>query len=131
MSYSAGYTDGEQKQNPYNLSKLLYYILMATPTDKRLILADKLNSSETNWRANDREKDYAAEVQKTFWESLLDEIGEYAEKGALIGGCAIGVPGMIVGGLVGAIVGGLKSLVTAPFKKQKPLDKLGKILGIF
>ena len=46
VCYCAGYTDGEEKQNPYNLSKLLYYILMAVPSEKRLVLADKLNGNE-------------------------------------------------------------------------------------
>jgi len=47
VCYCAGYTEDDGAQlNPYNLSKLLYYILMAVPSEKRLVLADKLNEDE-------------------------------------------------------------------------------------
>lgn len=128
VCYCAGYTDGEEQQRPYNLAKLLYYILMAVPTEKRLVLADKLNVNETNWTNNDA--DYAVVVQKSFWDSLLETIGAYAEKGAVIGGCAIGIPGMVVGGLVGAIVGGLHSLVIKPLSKINPLNSLERLAKI-
>ena len=124
VCYCAGYTDGEQKQNPYNLSKLLYYILMAVPSSKRLSLLDNLNTDEENWASDDGEEDYSGAVQQSFWDSLLDSVMEGAERGALIGGCAIGVPGAIAGGLVGAIAGGLHSLIV------KPLAKIGRLLGL-
>lgn len=129
VCYCAGYTSGEEMQRPYNLSKLLYYILMAVPTEKRLVLADKLNGTETNWTHNDA--DYAGAVQKSFWDSLLETIGACAEKGAAIGSCVIGVPGMIVGGLIGAVVGGLNSLVVKPLSQIKPLEKLGSLAKLF
>ena len=122
--YCAGYTDGEQKQKPYNLSKLLYYILMAIPSEKRLALVDNLNSDKENWASDDGEEDYSGAIQKSFWGSLLENVLDGAERGAYIGGCAIGAPGMIAGGLIGAIAGGLHSLVVSP------LAKLGRWLGI-
>jgi len=126
VCYCAGYTDGTEKQNPYNLSKLLYYILMAVPAEKRLVLADKLNGDEQNWCSNDA--DYSEAVQKSFWDSLLDSVVAGVEKGAIIGGCAIGVPGMIVGRLAGAIVGGLHELVVKPLTRFKPLETLGSLV---
>jgi predicted GTPase len=124
--YCAGYTDETgERQNPYNLSKLLYYILMAVPSEKRLVLADKLNSAETNWASNDA--DYSAVVKESFFDSFLDDVLEGAEKGAVIGGCAIGIPGMIVGGLVGAVLGGLHSLAIKPLAKLKPLTALAPL----
>lgn len=132
VCYCAGYTDEDgSRQAPYNLAKLLYYILMAVPGEKRLVLADKLNATETNWTFNDGDKDYAGDVQKSFWDSLLEDILEGIEKGAVIGGCAIGIPGVFVGGLAGAVVGGLRSLVVRPLSKLKPLETLGKILPLF
>jgi hypothetical protein len=118
--YSAGYTDGKEKQNPYNLSKLLYYILMAVPAEKRLLVVDKLNTVESNWEANDRDytEDVTEAITEGFWASLLKGVGVYAEKGALIGGCVIGIPGMVVGGLVGAICGGLRSLIGIPLSES-------------
>ena len=129
VCYCAGYTDGEEKQNPYNLSKLLYYILMAVPTGKRLILVDKLNGTEKNWTSNDA--DYSEAVQKSFWDSLLDDVLEGVDKGAVIGSYAIGIPGAIVGGLIGGIVGGLCSLVAEPLANLKLLEKLEPFAKIF
>ena len=122
--YCAGYTDEDgERQSPYNLSKLLYYILMAVPSEKRLILVDKLNSNERNWTFNDG--DYTGAVRESFFSSLLENIFEGVKVGATIGGGVIGIPGTIVGGLVGAIVGGLRSLVVKPLEKLKPLKNLG------
>jgi predicted GTPase len=114
--YSAGYTedDGEQL-SPYNLSKLLYYILTAVPAEKRLALVDNLNEDKQNWVFNDDDMDYTAAVKQSFFEALLEGIGDGAERGAITGGCIIGIPGMILGGLVGGIMGGLHSLIIKPF----------------
>jgi len=117
ICYCAGYTDGAEKQNPYNLSKLLYYILEAVPSEKRLVLADKINFDDSNWIYDDGKEDYAMAIKGSFWDGLLDGIVDGAEKGAVIGGCALGVPGAIVGGLIGGIFGGLKSLVVKPLSK--------------
>lgn len=130
--YCAGYTDEDgNRQVPYNLAKLLYYILTAVPAEKRLVLADKLNATETNWAFNDKDKDYEGAVQKSFWSSLLKDILEGIEKGAAIGGCAVGVPGVLIGGLAGAVVGGLRSLVVKPLSKLKPLVKIGEKVADF
>ena len=131
ICYCAGYTDGEIKQNPYNLSKLLYYILMAVPAEKRLVLVDKLNGTEANWTSNDRDKDYAGAVKESFWSSLLEDVLAGIERGAVIGGCAIGIPGILVGGLVGAVVGGLRALVVKPLAKLKPQKVLDPLATIF
>ncbi|MCL2500656.1 MAG: 50S ribosome-binding GTPase [Defluviitaleaceae bacterium] len=118
VHYCAGYTDGETKQNPYNLSKLLYAILMAVPSEKRLVLVDKLNTDEENWESND--DDYNEAIQKSFMESLGEDVLECAEKGAIVGGCIIGIPGVLVGGLVGAIIGGLRGLIVKPLMRVMP-----------
>jgi len=119
--YCAGYTDGTEKQNPYNLSKLLYYILMAVPSEKRLVLVDKLNARVENWGSNDTDQDYPAAVNETFANSLLASIEVGAENGALIGGMVFGTPGMFVGGLIGGIIGGLHALIV------KPLSRIGSV----
>jgi len=120
VCYCAGYTNGGEKQNPYNLSKLLYYVLMAVPADKRLVLIDKLNEDEGNWKSND--DDYAEAVKGSFFDSLIESVFEGMEKGAAIGGYIIGVPGVLVGGLVGAVVAGLHSLVVKPLMEFKPSE---------
>jgi len=131
VCYCAGYTDGEIKQNPYNLSKLLYYILMAVPAEKRLVLVDKLNTTDTNWSSNDGDKDYPGAIQESFWSSLLEDVLAGVEKGAFIGSCIVGIPGMIVGGLVGAVVGGLRALVVKPLAKVKPQKVIDPLANIF
>jgi predicted GTPase len=127
--YCAGYTDGLERQNPYNLSKLLYYILTAVPVEKRFIIADNLNAVDENWTSNDG--DYAKAVKENFWGSFLELVGVGAEKGALIGGCFIGLPGIIFGGLTGAIVGGLHALIIKPFMSFNPLKTLKSLENMF
>lgn len=52
--YSAGYKDIDQEQQqPFNLAKLLYYILDHVPEEKRLIIVDKRNSDEEAWNSDD------------------------------------------------------------------------------
>lgn len=57
--YSAGYKEeGELQQKPYNLSKLLCYILQYTPEEKRIIYVQNLNKEEVMWKDSDDLKDY-------------------------------------------------------------------------
>jgi predicted GTPase len=122
VCYCAGYSDGtdnEPQQNPYNLSKLLYYILAAVPSEKRLVLADNLNAEDFNWSSDDGEADYHEEIQYSFGETLWGSISLGAAKGAEAGGYLIGLPGTIVGGILGTIFGGLGGLIIQPFLKVK------------
>ena len=43
--YSAGFKEDGIKQNPYNLSKLLYYIIKHTPKEKRASYAQNINQN--------------------------------------------------------------------------------------
>ena len=43
--YSAGFKEETEKQNPYNLSKLLYYIIKHTPKEKRASYAQNINQN--------------------------------------------------------------------------------------
>ena len=110
--FSAGYSDGEEKQSSYNLTKLLYYILQAVPAEKRLVLVDSLNKDEDNWECND--EDYMPSIKETFLEALVSNVTDGAERGGIIGGCSLGVPGIIAGALIGGVVGALKTLIVRP-----------------
>lgn len=111
--YSAGYKESEtEKQNPYNLSKLLYYIIQHTPKEKRLAYVHNINERKEMWRDNDDLKDYSVEIKKSWAETVT----ECAAKGADIGG-DIGAIfgstgeqiGRAVGGAIGAVYGAIKS----------------------
>ncbi|MEE1260152.1 MAG: GTPase [Paludibacteraceae bacterium] len=79
--YSAGFKeDGMPQVNPYNLSKLLYFIVKYTPTQKRLAYIGHLNEDPHVWESNDNEALYEEEIEKGFW----DTAKEYVFKGAKI-----------------------------------------------
>lgn len=81
--YSAGYKENNEKQcQPYNLSKLLSYIVKFTPKEKRLSFIENINRNEEMWKDNDDLKDYQMEIKKSFGET----VSECATKGADIGG---------------------------------------------
>lgn len=105
--YSAGYKEEGGIQNrPYNLSKLLYYIVKATPSEKRAVYVNNINEDAEMWKDDDELLDYGEETRK----SIMDSIVECASTGADIGeeiGGIFGAPGRAVGRVVGTIVGGL------------------------
>ena len=69
--YSAGFKEeGEEQSRPYNLSKLLYYIVKATPTEKRAVYVNNTNEDENMWRDNDDLLDYG---EKVLWIRLWKE----------------------------------------------------------
>ncbi|QNE67331.1 50S ribosome-binding GTPase [Fusobacterium hwasookii] len=56
--YSAGFKEDGIKQNPYNLSKLLYYIIKHTPKEKRTSYAQNINQNTEMWIDSDGLKNY-------------------------------------------------------------------------
>lgn len=116
VCYCAGYKeDGGEQRKPYNLTKLLYHIVMMIPREKRLALADNINSEEDNWKYDDHESDYRGGTQRGFCDTVWDCISEGAETGCEIGGKILGIPGNIVGGLIGGAVGAIAGIFGAIF----------------
>ncbi len=104
--YCAGYTDENDIQSkPYNLTKLLYHILLSIPAEKRLAIAGNINEDNSMWEYDDEEEDYTTAISESFSEVFWDTTGTFAEKGAMAGGMILGVPGMVVGGIIGGAVG--------------------------
>ena len=100
--YCAGYTEPEGSTvYPYNLTKLLYYILQAVPAKKRLSIMEGMNKKKKNYEYNDA--DYSKRVQDSFLDTIFDAIDEGAELGKEL----LGVPGAVIGGIVGGVVGAL------------------------
>ncbi|MCD8111102.1 MAG: 50S ribosome-binding GTPase [Clostridiales bacterium] len=107
--YCAGYKeDGEEQCKPYNLTKLLYYIIRSIPKDKRLAIADNINVDEDKWLHDDEEEDYKEKTRLGFWESIGCCMEEGAETGGVIGGVILGIPGLAVGFVVGGFCGAVK-----------------------
>lgn len=114
--YCAGYKeDGGEQHRPYNLTKLLYYIIKAVPREKRLALADNINQEEDNWLHDDEENNYKARIRKSFGETVWDCISDGIETGADLGASLLGIPGQIAGAVVGAAAGVVNGLITALF----------------
>lgn len=108
--YSAGYKEADQQQQPYNLSKLLAFMLRHTKLEKRILIAPDLNRDQDMWKDDENLKEHVAEIKKSFYESVIAAASQGADIGAKIGsifgsgGAAVGrVLGSVVGGVVGAV----------------------------
>lgn len=116
--YCAGYIEeGDEQRKPYNLTKLLYYIIKAIPKEKRLALVDNINEGEDNWIYDDNEDDYKQSIKKGFGETIWDCITDGADDGAYIGSSLLGIPGKLIGATVGAAVGAVKGVFSAIFDR--------------
>lgn len=111
--YCAGYKEEGMEQKPYNLSKLLYYIIEYTPKEKRLLYVDNINQNTEMWESNDELADYRTGILESFGSSLTECVAGGADIGGEIGsifGGARRVAGTVVGGIIGAGVGVVKGI---------------------
>ena len=109
--YSAGFKEeGEMQNRPYNLSKLLYYIVKATPEEKRAVYVNNINQDENMWKDDDELIDYAKETKRTILQSVMDSASEGADIGGEIGE-VFGPAGETVGRVIGTVVGGAAGVV--------------------
>ena len=110
--YCAGYKEEGKKQcRPYNLTKLLSYIIKYTPKDKRLSYVENINRNEEMWKDDDKLKDYRNEVRKSFAETVVDCAADGANIGGKIGkifGKTGETVGKVIGGVVGGVIGVIK-----------------------
>ena len=77
--YVAGYKYGNQEQKPWNLSKLLAHILRHTKNEKRAVFMQDINKDTEIWKDDDNLSDYRGEIQKSFFESVKEVVGEVVE----------------------------------------------------
>lgn len=109
--YSAGFKEeGEEQSRPYNLSKLLYYIVKATPAEKRAVYVNNTNEDENMWRDNDDLLDYGEETRRSIMDSVVEGASRGVDVGGDIGGEIGGIFGRTgerIGRAVGSIVGGV------------------------
>lgn len=110
--YSAGFKEEGEEQRPYNLSKLLYFIIQHTPKEKRLSYINNISENDEMWQDNDNLKDYSREIKQSF----ADTVAECAADGADIGGeigAIFGKTGETIGRVGGTVVGGAVGVVKA------------------
>lgn len=99
---------------PYNLSKLLYYIIKFTPKEKRLSFVENINRNEEMWKDNDDLKDYRKGIIEEFEETVTECATKGADIGGSIGsifGSAGEAAGRAIGGVVGGAVGVVKTVI--------------------
>lgn len=110
--YCAGYKEENgDVVHPYNLSKLLYYILNAIPSHKRVAIIENINTDSENYEHDDEDMDYGEEIKDAFVDSFDYFISEGVDTGAEIGGAILGLPGALVGAFLGGAVGCIKSIL--------------------
>lgn len=116
ICYCAGYKEaGGEQCKPYNLAKLLCYMLQSVPGEKRLVFVDNINPDEDNWSFDDGEEDYRGEIRQGFFDTVLDSVLCGAETGGEIGTAILGIPGTVIGGVIGAAAGVIGGLFSAVF----------------
>lgn len=74
LYYSAGYKEKGQEQRPYNMAKLLSYIIDHTPNQKRLAFANNINRDKTVWNDNDDLKDYGESIIEKIADSVVEVV---------------------------------------------------------
>lgn len=103
--YCAGYEEESgDVVRPYNLSKLLYYIMNSLPNEKRIAVMEGINTDSENFEHNDEEEDYNEGIKGSFY-NAFDFIEDGIGEGVEIGGTLLGIPGAIVGAVIGGFVG--------------------------
>lgn len=113
--YCAGYEeDGGDVVYPYNLSKLLYYIMKSLPAQKRVAIMEGINTDSDNYEHNDDDEDYNSGIKSSFYDSF-DCISDGVDKGVEIGGTILGVPGAVVGAVIGCVCGCIKGILGGIF----------------
>ncbi|HIF9231736.1 TPA: GTPase family protein [Photobacterium damselae] len=77
--YSAGYKEANEIQQPYNLSKLLAFILRHTKPEKRAVIAQDINK-KTDFTYSDKLENYGQEIRESLLDSLIRSVGKVGEK---------------------------------------------------
>lgn len=112
MYYCAGYKEENgDVVHPYNLSKLLFCILSALPSHKRVSIMESVNTDSDSYEHNDDDMDYGDAVKESFMDSFDDFISDGVDAGADIGGMILGIPGAVVGAFIGGAIGCIRSIL--------------------
>ena len=114
--YCAGYKEaGGEQCRPYNLSKLLYYIVKSTPSGKRMIYANNVNQDEKMWKDDDKKMDYSSKTRSKILESIEEGCAAGASVGEAIGS-VFGETGKSIGRKIGSVAGGVVGFLRGLFR---------------
>ncbi|MBT0882642.1 GTPase [Campylobacter sp. 2018MI13] len=117
--YSAGFKEeGMPQQRPYNLSKLLYFIVKHTPEEKRIHIAQNMTKEEEMLKDDDRLIDYNKKVKESFLGSIVKSVSKGASVGADIGGSIgsiFGSAGKAIGSAIGGAIGAIGGFIGGLF----------------
>ena len=94
---------------PYNLTKLLYYIVSRIPAEKRVAFVDVLNDDSSAWESDDGEEDYKGRL----YNSIGDAVSECSDVCALAFKEVLGWPGWVLGKVLGGVYGFFAGVVDA------------------
>lgn len=114
--YCAGYKEKDEPQMPpYNLIKLLYRIVEAMPTERRIVMVDQINPKRKQWKFSDKKMNYGDKILDDLWRSIKENVQVFSDYGLNIGTWVMGAPGgllgIIIGGALGAVAGTVKYLI--------------------
>jgi GTP-binding protein HSR1-related protein len=115
--YSAGFKEeGGSQEKPYNLSKLLYYIIKLTPKNKRLPYIENINKNPVMWEDDDNLKNYKNDIISELSDAIEEGVTKGSSIGGTIGELILGEKGKTIGKIVGAAAGAVTGLVVGSLK---------------
>ena len=115
--YSAGFKEeGGSQEKPYNLSKLLYYIIKLTPKNKRLPYIENINKNPAMWEDDDNLKNYKIDIISELSDAIEEGVTKGSSIGGTIGELILGEKGKTIGKIAGAAVGAVTGLVVGGLK---------------
>lgn len=115
--YSAGFKEeGGSQEKPYNLSKLLYYIIKLTPKNKRLPYIENINKNPAMWEDDDNLKNYKNDIISELSDAIEEGVTKGSSIGETIGELILGEKGKTIGKIVGAAAGAVTGLVVGSLK---------------
>ena len=115
--YSTGFKEeGSSQEKPYNLSKLLYYIIKLTPKNKRLPYIENINKNPAMWEDDDNLINYKKDIISELSNAVEEGVIKGSNIGGTIGELILGKKGKTVGKIAGAVAGAVTGLIVGGLK---------------
>ncbi len=126
--YCAGYKEeGMLQCKPYNLAKLLYFIVEHTPNEKRIAYIDHINQDTEVWRDNDDVRNYRNDLLGSIFGFVGNSILKKLPLTTPLAGVVPGVAGLLPG-----VVRGVSNFIDDPDSAMMDLDDLvyDSVMGV-